>query len=77
MRKIIVILILIIASINSIGQDGVFSRVIAKQAFFLRDTWVDSLRKGILNWQNDFRTIPTSGAVYDFVIAHGSGGSLI
>src|SRR6478736_6423709 len=74
MRKLLAILILL-ASINSLSQDVVGSRVIAKQSFFLKDNWVDSLRRGILNWQNDFRTLPTSGAVYDFVLAHGGSNT--
>jgi len=68
MRKLLYILIILIASINSFSQDVVGSRVIAKQSFFLKDNWVDSLRRDTLNWANDFRTLPTTGSVYKFVL---------
>ena len=74
MRKLIFILIIIIATINSFSQDVVGSRVIAKQSFFLRNTWVDSLRRDTLNWINDYGSVPTSAAVYKFVLGHGGGG---
>ena len=43
MRKLITILILIIASINSFSQDVVGRRVIAKQSLFLNGTWYTSI----------------------------------
>jgi hypothetical protein len=75
MRKLLIILIIIIANINSFSQDVIGSRIIAKQAFFLKDNWVDSLRRDTANWANDFRTLPTTGAVYNFVVGRIGGGT--
>jgi hypothetical protein len=76
MRKLIFILILIIANINSFSQDVVGSRVIAKEAFFLRDRWIDSIRIDTVNIENDNRTLMTAGAIYKFVSNRmGGGGS--
>jgi len=74
MRKITIILLVLIASINSIAQDVVGSRVIAKQSFFLRNTWIDSLRRDTLNWASDFTSLPTAGAVYKFVNGRTASG---
>jgi len=73
MKKLFTILILLI-SINSFAQDVVGSRVIARQSFFLRNTWIDSLRRDTLNWANDLTSAPTTGAVYKFVLGRIGGG---
>ncbi len=75
MRKIFIILLVLVCSLQSFTQDVIGSRVIAKQALFVRDNWVDSLRRDTLLWQNDFRTVPTSGAVYKFVLGHGGSST--
>jgi hypothetical protein len=76
MRKLIFILILIIANINSFSQDVVGSRVIAKQSFYLRDRWVDSIRIDTVGLSGDNGSLMTAGAIYKFVSNRiGGGGS--
>ena len=75
MRKLLIISLIIIGNINSFSQDVVGSRIIGKQAWFLKDNWVDSLRRDTLLWVNDFRTLPTAGAVYKFVAGRMSSGA--
>ncbi len=75
MKKILTILFLLV-SIQSFSQDVSGSRVIAKQSFYLRNTWIDSLRRDTIGWQNDLGSLPAAGAVYKFVNGRmSSGGS--
>jgi hypothetical protein len=77
MRKLIFILIILIANINSFSQDVVGDRIIAKQALYVRGVWIDSIRVDTVNIQNDNRTLMTAGAIYKFVSNRigGGGGS--
>lgn len=73
MKKLFTIIILIV-SIHSFGQDVQGTRVIARQSLFLRNTWVDSLRRDTIGWQNDFGSLPTAASVYKFVAGRMGGG---
>ena len=78
MKKLLYILIFIIASVQSFSQDVVGSRVIAKQSFYLRNRWVDSIRIDTVGLSGDNGALMTAGAVYKFVTgreatAPGSG----
>jgi hypothetical protein len=75
MRKLIFILILIITNINSFSQDVVGSRVIAKQSFYLRDRWVDSIRIDTVGLSGDNGSLMTAGAIYKFVSNRSGGGA--
>lgn len=75
MKKLITILTFLIIGFASYSQDVVGNRVIARQSVFIRDRWIDSVLVDTSLFLLHNRSIPTAGAVYDFVVGRmGSGG---
>ncbi len=74
MRKLIFILIIIIASINSFSQDVVGGRIIAKQSFYLKN-WADSIKTDTSYLSGNTRSLLNADAVYKFVTGRVPTGS--
>lgn len=77
MKKLFLILSVFICAIASYSQDVIGSRVIAKQSFYLRDWYVDSIKRDTNYLINNDNALMTAGAIYQFVnnrIGGGGGG---
>lgn len=75
MKKLYFIVCFTLLVTASFCQDVIGSRVIAKNSLFVRDRWIDTVTVDTTYFQSYNRSIPTAGAVYDFVVGRvGSGG---
>lgn len=72
--KRLLILLLVLVNLSAAGQTLTGDRVVARQGLYLRDWWVDSVKRDTANWRFSPRTVPTSKAIYDFVQGRGVGG---
>lgn len=79
MKRLIFLLSLITSFLVGFGQgDVVGGRVIARQAFFLRDRWIDTIKVDTNYLEGNNASLMTAGAIYDWVtgrIANIEGGS--